>query len=99
MRMGRPGPGLGPGPVASRPICKATGRPKFPEAFGLAGPMGTLGPTQKYFFLICNHTLKQVVGHTSFAFVQYFWSTAKTHHFCLPISVTDSRFKVPSARQ
>jgi len=97
--MGRPGPRLGPGLMASRSICKAMGRPKYEKAFGLIGPMGTMRPTQKYYHLICNHTFRQVIGHTLFAFLQYFWSTAKTHHFCLPISVTDSRFKVPSARQ
>jgi hypothetical protein len=80
MGMGRPGPG----PVASRPICKATGQPKSLKVFGLAGPMGTLGPTQKYYHLVCNRILKQVIGHTLFAFLQYFLDTTKTalltHH-------------------
>ena len=50
MGIERPGPGLGPGPVASRPILGDMGRPISPKDHGLIGPMGSMGQP-KYFLL------------------------------------------------
>jgi hypothetical protein len=41
--LGRPGHGLGPGPVASRPVSGAMGRPIPRKPCGLAGQLGTQG--------------------------------------------------------
>ena len=54
MRMGRPGPGLGPGPMASRPILRVMGRPISPRCYVFDGPLGIMG-RPKYFFIILNH--------------------------------------------
>ena len=43
MGMGRPGPGLGPGPMAPRSVCEAMGRPISSENYGLADPLGIWG--------------------------------------------------------
>ena len=40
MGMGRPGPDLGPGPVALRPILELMGRPISPRCYGLDSLLG-----------------------------------------------------------
>ena len=49
MGMGRPGPSLGSGPMASSPILGVMGRPIFLKCYGLNGPLGIMG-RPKYFF-------------------------------------------------
>ena len=58
MGMGRPGPGLGPGPMASRPILGVMGRPISPRCYGIDGPLGIMG-RPKYFSIILNHEYYQ----------------------------------------
>ena len=58
MGMGRPGPGLGPGPMALRPILEVMSRPIFPRWYGLEGSLGIMG-RPKYFFIILNHEYYQ----------------------------------------
>ena len=56
--MGRSGPGLGPGPMASRPILGVMSRPISPRCYGLDGPLGIIG-RPKYFFIIPNYEYYQ----------------------------------------
>ena len=49
MGMDRSGPGLGPGPMALRPILGVMGRPIFPICYVLDRPLGIMG-RPKYFF-------------------------------------------------
>jgi len=58
MRMGRPGPGLEPGLMASRPILGVMGRPISPRCYGLDGPLDIMG-RPKYFSIILNHEYYQ----------------------------------------
>jgi hypothetical protein len=44
MGSGRPGPGLGSGPGASRPVAGAMGRPILRKPCGFTGPLGTDRP-------------------------------------------------------
>jgi hypothetical protein len=43
MGMGRPGPDLGPDPMASKSICEATGGPNLSIVGGLVDPTGIMG--------------------------------------------------------
>ena len=45
----RPWPGLGPGPMASRPILGVMDRSIFSRCYGFDGPLGIMG-RPKYFF-------------------------------------------------
>ena len=54
MGMGQPGPGLGPGPMASRPILGVMGRPISSRCYGLDGPLCIMG-RPKYFSIILNY--------------------------------------------
>ena len=54
MGMDRSGPGLGPGPMALRPILGVMGRLISPKCYGLDGPFGIMG-RPKYFSIILNH--------------------------------------------
>ena len=54
MGMGRLGPGLGPGAMASRPILGVMGRPISLRCYDFDGPLGIMG-RPKYFSIILNH--------------------------------------------
>ena len=58
MGMAQPGPSLGPGPMASRPILGVMGRLISPKCYGLDGPFGIMG-RPKYFSIILNHEYYQ----------------------------------------
>ena len=58
MGMGRPGPGLVPGPMASRPILGVMRRSISPRCYGLDGPLGIMD-RPKYFSIILNHEYYQ----------------------------------------
>ena len=42
MGMGRPGSGLGPGQMASRPVCEAMGQPNSSKGSSLTDPLGMM---------------------------------------------------------
>ena len=48
---GRPGPGLGPGPVGLEANLRGHGSTQFKKFNGLAGPMGTSGRPKIYFLI------------------------------------------------
>jgi len=54
MEMGRAGPSLGPGPMASMPIPGVMDRPISPKCYGFDGPLGIMS-RPKYFSIILNH--------------------------------------------